>query len=52
MAIGGIDYVGLDLEIDGYEIGGICVVSVDPADFCGGENDELRFLGGEEGFDI
>lgn len=45
------DDVCLDLEIDCDEIGGVSGVSVDAADFSGGEDDVLRFCGGEEGVD-
>lgn len=48
---GAVNDVGLDLEIDGDEIGRVSVVSVDSANFCGGEDHELRLLGGEEGVD-
>uniref|UniRef100_A0A7C8YQX8 Uncharacterized protein n=1 Tax=Opuntia streptacantha TaxID=393608 RepID=A0A7C8YQX8_OPUST len=48
---GGVNDVGLDLEIDSDEIGRVSVVSVNSADFCGGKGDELRLLGGEEGVD-
>lgn len=52
MAVGGVDDVGLDLEVDGDEVGGVGVVGVDSADFCGGEEHELWLLGGEEQFDV
>lgn len=47
-----IDDVGLDLEIDGDEIGGVSVVGVDAADFCGCKDDIIRLLRGEESVDI
>lgn len=48
---GGGDDVGLDLEVDGDEIGGVGVVGVDSADFSGGEDHVLGFVLGEEGVD-
>ena len=52
MAVGGVDDVGLDLEVDGDEIRRIRVVGVDSADLRGGEDHESRPLGGEERFDV
>lgn len=49
MGVGGSDDVGLDLEVDGDEIGWVGVVGVDAADFRGGEDDVVGLLGGEEG---
>lgn len=51
MIEGGGDDVGLDLEVDGDEIGGVGLVGVDAADLCGGEDDVLGLLRGEEGVD-
>lgn len=51
-SVGGVDDVGLDLEIDGDEIRRVGVVGVNAADFSGGEDHESGFLGGEEGLDV
>lgn len=48
MLEGGGDYVGLDLEVDGDEVGGVSAVGVDSADFSGGEDDVLGLVGGEK----
>lgn len=48
---GGGDDVGLDLEVDGDEIGGVGVVGMDSAHFSGGEDHVLGFVLGEEGVD-
>lgn len=48
----GIDDVGLDLEVDGDEIGRISIVGVDAANFGSSKDDIIRLLGGEEGVDI
>lgn len=48
----GIDDVGLDLEVDGDEIGRISIVGVDAANFGSSKDDVIRLLGGEEGVDI
>lgn len=47
----GGDDVGLDLEVDGDEVGWVGVVGVDAADFGGGEDDVVWGVGGEEGID-
>lgn len=47
----GGDDVGLDLEVDGQEIGGVGFVGVDAADFGGGEDDVVGLVIGEEGVD-
>ena len=52
VSVSGVDHVGLDLEIDGDEVGWVGVVGVDPTDFGGGEDDVSRLLCGEEGFDV
>lgn len=52
MAVGGVDDVGLDLEVDSDEIRRIRVVGVDSADLRGCEDHESRPLGGEERFDV
>lgn len=49
MLEGGGDDIGLDLEVDRDEIGGISVVGVDPANFGGGEDDIFRLVVREEG---
>lgn len=51
MGEGGGDDVGLDLEVDGDEIGRVGLVRVDAADLRGGEDDEPGLVRGEEGVD-
>lgn len=51
-AVGGVDDVGLDLEVEGDEVGRISVVGVNATDFCGGEDYELGGFGGKEGLDV
>lgn len=48
---GGVDDVGLDLEVDGDEVGGEGRVGVDPADLGGGEEDVAGAVEEEEGLD-
>ena len=46
-----MDDVGLDLEVNCDEVGGVGVVGVDSAEFCGSEDDLARLHGSEEGVD-
>lgn len=52
VAVGGVNDVGLDLEVDTDELGWIGLVGVDAADLGRGEDDEPGLLGSEEGLDI
>lgn len=48
MAVGGVDDIGLDLEVDRDEFGRVGVVGVDAADLGGGEDDVAGAVAGEE----
>ncbi|KAF2321596.1 hypothetical protein GH714_000575 [Hevea brasiliensis] len=51
MAKRGVDDIGLDLEIDGYEISRISVVSMDAANFGSSQDKKFRLFSGKEGLD-
>lgn len=52
VAVGGVNDVGLDLEVHGDEVGGVGAVSVDAADLGRGEDHEPGLLGGKEGVHV
>ena len=52
VAVGGVDDVSLDLEIDGDEVGGVSGVSVDATDFCRSEDHVFGGFLGEKSLDF